>query len=317
MSRTRQTVRPRKKPPAGKTRAPKKPAPAAKPRAAKSPQPAPATKHHPRTRRAPTLREQLAERDSELALIESIQQGLAARLDFQAIVELVGDKLREVFRRNDLSVRWADPDTGLWHYLYEFAKGVRQTVAPTRPAPGGPVEIMTATRRPLVLNSLAESNALGLKPIPGGWQPMSALWVPMLDGDRIVGTVCLWDFERENAFTASDVRLVQTIAASMAAALANARLFDETQRLLKETEQRAAELAIINSVQRALAGELSMQGVYDAVGDKIREVFHGAIVGIRIYDPALGLEHYPYTHDGTRRYDIASRPLSDTGFASH
>jgi len=160
MSRTRQTVRLRKKPPAGKTRAPKKPAPAAKPRAAKSPRPAPATKHHPRTRRAPTLREQLAERDSELALIESIQQGLAARLDFQAIVELVGDRLREVFHRNDLSVRWADPDTGLWHYLYEFAKGTRQTVAPTRPAPGGPVEIMTATRRPLVLNSLAESNAL-------------------------------------------------------------------------------------------------------------------------------------------------------------
>ena len=48
----------------------------------------------------------------------------------------------------------------------------------------------------------------------------------------------------------ADVRLLQTLASSMSVALENARLFDETQRLLKETEQRAAELAIINSVQQ-------------------------------------------------------------------
>ena len=54
----------------------------------------------------------------------------------------------------------------------------------------------------------------------------------------------------------------------MGVALENARLFDETQRLLKETEQRAAELAVINAVQQALAGELDIQGVYDAVGDE-------------------------------------------------
>jgi hypothetical protein len=34
-------------------------------------------------------------------------------------------------------------------------------------------------------------------------------------------------------------------------ALENARLFSETQRLYKESEQRAAELAVINSVQQA------------------------------------------------------------------
>ncbi len=37
------------------------------------------------------------QRVAELAIINSIQQGLAAELDFQAIVDLVGDKLREVF----------------------------------------------------------------------------------------------------------------------------------------------------------------------------------------------------------------------------
>ena len=50
----------------------------------------------------------------------------------------------------------------------------------------------------------------------------------------------------------------------------------ETRRLKAEADQRAAELAIVNSVQQALAAELDMQGICDAVGDKIREIFHNA-----------------------------------------
>ena len=72
----------------------------------------------------------------------------------------------------------------------------------------------------------------------------------------------------------------------MGVALENARLFDETQRLLKETEQRAAELAIINSVQEGLASKLDMQAIYDLVGDKLSEVLKTQDIDIRLYDSA-------------------------------
>ncbi len=117
--------------------------------------------------------------------------------------------------------------------------------------------------------------------------------MPLVVGEQARGLISLSDMEREHAFSDSDVRLLQTLANSMSVALENARLFDETQRLFKESEQRAAELAIINSVQQALAAELNMQGIYDAVGDKIREIFHNADMGIRIYDPHTDLIHYP------------------------
>ena len=58
----------------------------------------------------------------------------------------------------------------------------------------------------------------------------------------------------------------------MGVALENARLFDETQRLLKETEQRNAELAVINSIQQGIARSLSFQAIVELVGDKLREV---------------------------------------------
>ncbi len=107
--------------------------------------------------------------------------------------------------------------------------------------------------------------------------------------------------EREYAFSDSDVRLLTTVASSMGVALENARLFDETQRLLKETEQRNAELAIINSVQAALAAELNIQGIYDASATRSARSSTTGIVGIRIYDPQSNLVHYPYVYEGGER----------------
>ena len=42
-------------------------------------------------------------------MINRIQEGMAAELDFQAIIDLVGDKLREVFHTGDIGIRWYDP----------------------------------------------------------------------------------------------------------------------------------------------------------------------------------------------------------------
>jgi signal transduction histidine kinase/CheY-like chemotaxis protein len=118
-----------------------------------------------------------------------------------------------------------------------------------------------------------------------------------------------------------DRDLLATLAAQAAVALANLRTQEGLERQVAErtaaAEQRAAELAIINTVQQALAGQLSMQGVYEAVGDKLREVFPGSALLIRIIDRAAGLEHYPYWFIDDERRHIESKPLSDIGFGAH
>ena len=117
--------------------------------------------------------------------------------------------------------------------------------------------------------------AAGMKPLtPRDTETRSCVFVPVLGADRLLGLDHPAQLRaRKRAIGESDVRLLSTVAASMGVALENARLFDETQRLLTETEQRAAELAIINSVQEGLAAQLDFQAIIDLVGDKIREIF--------------------------------------------
>ena len=99
--------------------------------------------------------------------------------------------------------------------------------------------------------------------------------------------ISLQNIDREHAFGESDQQLLETLAGSLSVALENARL-------VHETRQRNAELALINSVQDAIAGELDDQAIYDAVGDKIREIFDAQAVQINTLDEATGLVHFPY-----------------------
>jgi hypothetical protein len=101
-----------------------------------------------------SLEQQLAQREAELEIINSIQQGLAAELDFQGIVDLVGDRLREVFHAPDLGISWYDEKANLIHSLYMVEHGTRQIFAPYEPTPGGLFETMAKTHQPVVFNSL-------------------------------------------------------------------------------------------------------------------------------------------------------------------
>jgi GAF domain-containing protein/CheY-like chemotaxis protein len=251
-------------------------------------------------------------RAAELAVINGVQQAMAEKLEFQAVIDLVGDKLREVFHTGNIAIRWWEEKANLTHWLYIYEHGKRLQVAPSQLQAGGPTEKALRTRQVQLWNPGSDTSI-----VPGTDPSKSIVVVPIIGSDRALGTIQLENHEREDAFGESDVRLLTTVAGGMGVALENARLFDETQRLLKETEQRNAELAIINSVQAALAAELNIQGIYDAVGDKIREIFGNRDVGIRIYDPKTNLVHYPYVYEGGTRIAIASRPLTDKGFSRH
>ena len=218
---------------------------------------------------------ELEQRASELTLINSIQQGIAAELDFQAIIDLVGDRIREIYNQTDLGIRIYDPDTNLIHFPYTYENGKRidiESAISCRERIRSPMSCAPARRSSSTRTWRRKSAKYRSFTIPGTEAPKSALFVPLVAGDQARGLINLIDLEREHAYSASDVRLLETLAASMSVALENAQSF-EAER------QRAAELSIISAVQRALAGELSMQGVYDAVGDKLREVFHGLVRG--------------------------------------
>ena len=262
-----------------------------------------------------TINQELVEREAELMLINSVQQALASRLDVQSIYNLVGDKIRDIFDSQIVMISTYDPVTETIEHRYAIERG-EHIYAPGRyPIRGFRTQIVQ-TRQPVMVNkNVAElAKRLGQHTIPGTITPKSWLGVPMIVGEQVTGILSLQNIDREYAFDEGDVRLLQTLASSMSVALENARLFDETQRLLDETKQRAIELHIINRIQEELAQKLEQTAIFELVGDKLSDFFKPANLSIIEYDYDTDLLSTPYQVENGRRTKANPYHVEGKGF---
>jgi PAS domain S-box-containing protein len=238
------------------------------------------------------LLKETEQRAAELAIINSVQEGLASKLDIQGIYDLVGDKIRDIFDAQKVQVMIYDRQTDTEYYPYVIQKGERLHQEPFRHDETGFGPLVMRTRQSLMINQdmLQRAQEVGSFIIgEGGSAAKSAIFVPLLIGEEPRGVISIQNIDREHAFTDSDLRLLVTLTNAMSVALENARLFDETQRLLKETEQRAAELQIINHVGEAMSRQLDVRTITRTVGDKITEIFKAEATSILMLDTKSNL----------------------------
>ena len=248
------------------------------------------------------------QRNAELSLINDVQQGLAANLHMQAMYDLVGDRLQEIFDAQVVDIGILDDADGVIRFPYVIEKGQRFH--------DEQVEVMgfrrmaLETRQPVVQDAATTAKAaeLGQPPVLTGEPALSSVFVPLVVGGRATGVISLQNVDREHAFSDADVRLLTTLAGSLSVALENARLFEETR-------QRNAELALINDVQRALAENLEMQAMYELLGDRIQELFDAQVVDIGVLDRETGLIRYPYSIERGVRYPEETQEV--VGLSGH
>jgi PAS domain S-box-containing protein len=231
-----------------------------------------------RTVELQSANQELKQRFAELAVINAVQQGLSTQLEFQGIVELVGDKLREVFNFPNLDIRLYDPKTDLVSYPYMFEHGKRIYVEPLKLK--GISRHVIQNRRPLIINQEMEKMMAetGSEVLPGTDMPRSLVAIPILSGDEVFGLIYMDDSERENAFDQADVRLLTTLASSMSVALQNARLFEQIQ-------QRATEMAALSEIGREISATLDLATVLERISSNAGEVLEADLSAVFLLEP--------------------------------
>ena len=216
-----------------------------------------------------------AQRDAraeKLGIVNRIQQGMAAELNLLARGDPEGASARDAAPAGDIGLRWSDHGLGLAHYRLHHEPGKFFLEPVRRQDDGALVRALEPATGPRRARTKAELAAWRIDDSAQSPATRSIVVAPIRGRQGLLGSVAMED-ARPAAFGDAEVDLVGSVAASMATALENARLFEETERLRKETEQRNAELAVINSIQQGLVAQLDFHAIVDLVGDKLREVF--------------------------------------------
>ena len=142
-------------------------------------------------------------------------------------------------------------DHDLWGRFKALAEaGVQQMRADSEAArTRRPVVIDDASRSGLVTREWVE--AFGLR---------SVLVVPLISGDRVIGTLSVDETRAPRVWTSGDQDLAMTMGAQVALGIDRARQYEESA-------QRAAEVQTLSAVGETLASTLDIQEVLDAIAD--------------------------------------------------
>lgn len=242
----------------------------------------------------------VGQRCAELALINSVQEGLTSRLEMQAIYNLVGDKLRDTFDAQVVMISQYDPQTMRVYHHYAIERGVHLNLISWSPIDSSRLRIVQ-TRKPYMINAeeiIRVVTAGSMAVVPGTELPQTWLGVPWLVGEEVRGIVSLQNLDKENAFSQSDIDLLATLTNAMSLSLENARLLKETQRLLQQLE---GEMQIARQTQQSiLPRRLPRHAGYD----------FGALV---IPARAVGGDFYDFIKLPGQRLGIVIGDVSDKG----
>jgi PAS domain S-box-containing protein len=219
------------------------------------------------------------------------------------MTRVVGDKILEIFNVDSAIIMLLDRQTNLIHVPFEYDKqegGYIDYVEPFPLGTGLSSKVITSGQ-PLIASTLEEEIANGAYFPPeiiekgSGFYGQSWLGVPILVNEKVLGLLALAD-AKPYTFNENHQRFLQTISSNVGSALENARLFTESQHLLKETGQRAAELATVNAVSSAISSELDLHTLIELVGEQIRYVFNTEVAYVALLDKENQLINFPYQY---------------------
>jgi len=178
-------------------------------------------------------------RAEELAVLNEIGRAVSSVMQLDDLLELICQEASRVLDTSNLYLALWDAKKNEVSFPLYFEEGERRK--PEKRSPRrGITEYVINSAKPLMINRDLVSRLKELNIELIGKPSKSWLGVPMLSEDRAIGVLAIQDYQKENAYDESHLRLLSTIASQAAIAIENARSY---QNLKEQNLQTISALA--------------------------------------------------------------------------
>jgi hypothetical protein len=165
-------------------------------------------------------------------VINSVQEGLVKELDSKANLCFRRRSHLSVVDTQTVIIRTFDRHTSTEYWQYAIEKGERVYCEP-QPMIWANQKLLESSKPVLINENYVElAKQYGSTGVSVGLPPKSALFVPMIVGDEVRGSVSLQNIEKRECLYGNGSAVVDHTNQQHERCSENARLFDESNRLL-------------------------------------------------------------------------------------
>ncbi len=221
----------------------------------------------------------LQRRVRELSTLNAVSQALS-NLDLLELLSVIHTQVARLMPGDNFYIALCDPKREFLDFAFVVENGAR-VFRPGRPFSNGLAEYVIHHRAPLLIRSnIAEmAQRLGIEPV--GREAQSWLGVPMIAENRVLGIIGIQSYEPANVYDERHVEILSTIAAQAAMAVRNAQFYGQAR-------QRAAELAMLNTISTAVSSTLDLDHVLELIVSSVMSLMGSQKSAIFLLDETRG-----------------------------
>jgi len=242
----------------------------------------------------------LQRRVRELSTLNAVSQALS-NLDLLELLSVIHTQVARLMPGDNFYIALCDSDREFLDFAFVVENGAR-VFRPARPFSNGLAEYVIHHRVPLLIRSNVAKVAkrLGIEPI--GIEAQSWLGVPMIAENRVLGVIGIQSYEQANVYDERHVEILSTIAAQAAMAVRNAQFYGQAR-------QRAAELAMLNTISTAVSSTLDLDHVLELIVSSVMSLMGSQKSAIFLLDETRGALSLAASKGLSEEYVHASEEL--------
>lgn len=237
--------------------------------------------------------------------LNEVSQAIS-RLNLEDVLEVVYRKISGLMDTSSFFIGLYDAEAEQVRLAGAYEHDIHQSDQIVDAKAGLVGEVLRSRRNAIIHNATEQ----GLPPnsIIEGEGPQSLMIMPLIAQDTIVGVISVQSY-RPNAFSEDDEVMLETIAGTVATAIQNAQLYDQTA-------ERLAALGALHQMGMELAAVKEPERVVELTVKTVLELFHPGqvrlfVAGENHWDTKLWVGH------GTGRADkprirLHERPIPDS-----
>jgi GAF domain-containing protein/HAMP domain-containing protein len=238
-------------------------------------------------------------RVAELSTLYRISENLSLAPNLNAVFTSARQEIMTLTNATGVAISLLNEnrDALRWIYIYEHGEELAVEGLGENPIEIGFSGHAVRTGKPVLENRItAELMAAYGSHIITGAFAAAFMSLPIRVANEIIGVLGIENNDTQDAFSQSDLQLMETIAGTLGIAIENQRLLQQTQQALVVQSQQSLQLQAASEISAAASSILETEALMASAVTLIQERFALYYVGLFLIDPAT---NYAWLRAGT------------------